>query len=144
MRSSERAAISSRRRPSWMPPPLVFPIVWTTMAGLRTASSVIVFNAVGGTLLAPPLVLFMLHLCVGDSWNTINNVEQRLGVAVPGVFCVLASACAATVAYASVSPLAGRVLAPLPVWLCVAAALVTDIWRLNNTEGQYPLYPTKA
>ena len=127
-----------------MPPPLVFPVVWTTMAGLRTAASVIVFQACGSTLLAAPLVAFMLHLCIGDTWNTINNVEQRLGVAVPGVLCVWCGALAATFAYGSVSTLAARVLCPLNVWLTIAALLVHDIWRLNNTDGQYPLWPTKA
>jgi benzodiazapine receptor len=127
-----------------MPPPLLFPIVWTSMAVLRTTASVLVFDAVGATLLAPPLIVFMLHLCIGDTWNTINNAEQRLGLAVPGVLFCLGSACAATAGYAAVAPLAGRVLAPLCVWLTVASALVFDIWRLNNVpRGRYPLYPTK-
>ena len=142
--ASERSAIADRRRPSWMPPPLVFPIVWTTMAVLRATASVIAFEAVGSTLLAAPLVVFMLHLCVGDTWNCINNVEQRLGVAVPGVLCVWCAALAATFAYGSVSPLAARVLCPLNVWLTIAALLVHDIWRLNNVDGRYPLWPTKA
>ena len=114
------------------------------MAGLRTAASVIVFQAVGSTLLATPLVVFMLHLCIGDTWNTVNNVEQRLGVAVPGVLCVWCGALAATLAYGSVSTLAARVLCPLNVWLTIAALLVHDIWRLNNTDGRYPLWPTKG
>ena len=142
--ASERSAIADRRRPSWMPPPLVFPIVWTTMAVLRATASVIAFEAVGSTLLAAPLVVFMLHLCVGDTWNCINNVEQRLGVAVPGVLCVWCAALAATFAYGSVSPLAARVLCPLNVWLTIAALLVHDIWRLNNIDSRYPLWPTKA
>jgi benzodiazapine receptor len=135
--------MASRRRPAWMPPPLTFPIVWSTMAVLRTVSSVMVFEALGCKLAAAPLIVFMAHLCVGDTWNCVNNAEQRLGVAVPGVLCCLGSACAATVAYAAASPTAGYVLLPLCLWLSVAAALVADIWRLNNADGRYPLYPTK-
>ena len=142
--ASERTAIADRRRPAWMPPPLVFPIVWTTIAGLRTVASVVAYEAVGSTLLAAPLVVFMFHLCCGDTWNNINNVEQRLGVAVPGVACVWAAALATTFAYGSVSTLAARVLCPLNVWLTIAALLVYDIWKLNNIDGRYPLYPTKA
>lgn len=138
---SERDAISSRKRPSWMPPPLAFPIVWTTMGVLRTAASVLVWQNTGA-LCSPPLIVFMLHLCVGDTWNTINNAEQRLGVAAAGVLLVLGSAVAATLGYAQTVPLAGAVLAPLPMWLLVASALVIDIWRLNGGAKAYPLYPT--
>lgn len=31
----------------------------------------------------------VFHLSVGDTWNHINNVEKRLGVAVPVVFIVV-------------------------------------------------------
>ena len=142
--ASERSAIADRRRPAWMPPPLVFPLVWTTMAGLRTAASVIVFEAVGSTLLAAPLVVFMLHLCIGDTWNTINNVEQRLGVACIGVLFVLGSATWAVSQYAAVVPLAAYILSPLLLWLTIASALVWDIWRVNGGLSAYPLYPTLA
>lgn len=33
----------------------------------------------------------VLHLSVGDTWNHINNVEKRLGVAVPVVFLVVSA-----------------------------------------------------
>lgn len=62
----------------------------------------------------------------------------------PGVLLVLTSAIAAVVGYSTVSVTAARVLAPLPVWLTIASALVFDIWRLNNASGRYPLYPTKG
>ncbi|KAK3242224.1 hypothetical protein CYMTET_45053 [Cymbomonas tetramitiformis] len=89
--SSEKAAISERKRPSWMPPPLTFPIVWTTIAVLRTVSSVMIWELSGRTLLVAPILAMMLHLAIGDTWNTINNVEQRLGTAVLGVGMVWAS-----------------------------------------------------
>ena len=112
------------------------------MAWLRTISSTLVFEALGDKLLVGPLVLFMLHLCIGDTWNHVNNVRKELGTAVPGVLCVWASATAAVFAYHAVLPKAGFVLLPLSVWLSIAAVLVFDIWRLNNTLGRYPLYPT--
>lgn len=140
----EQRDIDQKKRPAWMPPVLVFPLVWTIMAVLRTISSTMVFEALGGKLLAAPLVLFMTHLAVGDTWNHVNNVRKELGTAVPGVLCVWTSATAAVVAYHAVLPQAGFVLLPLSVWLSIAAALVFDIWRLNNTLGRYPLYPTQG
>ena len=49
------------------------------------------------------LLWLVFHLCVGDTWNTINNTERRTGAAVPGVACVWAS-----VLYAAVQVRAHR------------------------------------
>ena len=138
---SERSAISSRLRPSWMPPPIVFPIVWSSIGLLRCAASTLVWGQTGA-LATPALIAFMTHLCIGDTWNTINNKEQRLGVASIGVLFVLGSAAATVNAYFATLPLAGYVLSPLVIWLCVATALVWDIWRINGGAAVYPLYPT--
>lgn len=106
--------MDDKKRPSWMPPPLVFPIVWSSIGLLRCISSVLVWEASGRDLLAAPLIVFCFHLAVGDCWNhvsfcrcslitcmvfsiksqqtelerasdclQINNVEKRVGVAVP-------------------------------------------------------------
>ena len=139
---SEKDAIASRRRPAWMPPPIAFPIVWSTIGVLRTVSSTLVWLAMGRQLLCLPLLAFQAHLCIGDSWNFVNNQERRLGVAVPGVAAVWASAVATTILYGQVSSTAAWVLLPLPVWLTIASALVIDIWHLNGGAQRYPLWPT--
>ena len=48
-----------------------------------------VWEALGNKLVTTPIAAMVLHLSVGDTWNHINNVEQRLGVAVPVVFLVV-------------------------------------------------------
>jgi tryptophan-rich sensory protein len=92
------------------------------------------------TLLSPALLAFVLHLSVGDTWNTITNVEDRQGASVPGVFLVWLSVVNAVRMYAQTLPLAGKVLAPSAVWITIANVLVISIWRLNGAE---PLYPFK-
>jgi tryptophan-rich sensory protein len=132
-----------RLTPSWMPPPLAFPIVWTTIALLRTIASVLVVNA-KGTLLCNAIFLFALHLAIGDTWNTINNVERRLGTSALCVLFVLGSVMAVVREYALVLPLAGQIIAPSAAWLTVATALVWSIWRLNYTVmGAPSLFPSK-
>ncbi|CAK0826077.1 unnamed protein product [Prorocentrum cordatum] len=99
---------NDRVMPSWTPPGVFFPIMWVLIIGpLRAASSVLVWQQVGHLCDATILAL-MLHLCVGDTWNTINNVERRLGAAVPGVFCTWLSAVFAAYSYYQVVPLAGQ------------------------------------
>jgi len=132
-----------RLTPSWMPPPLAFSIVWTTIALLRTLASVLVVNA-KGTLLCNAIFLFSLHLSIGDTWNTINNVERRLGTSALFVLFVLGSVLAVVWEYTKVLPLAGKIIAPSAAWLTVATALVWSIWRLNYTDmGAPSLFPSK-
>jgi benzodiazapine receptor len=91
-------------------------------------------------LLVLPLAVYCLHLCIGDTWNTINNVENRLGTAVLGVAFVWASAVTVDALYLQVSTAAAAVLAPSVLWLTVASALVFSINQLNGNE---PLLPMK-
>lgn len=138
---SEKEEISQRRRPAWMPPPIAFPIIWSTIAILRAASSLVVFRAMGSSFVNFPIFAFCLHLCVGDTWNTINNVEKRSGVAALTIFLVLGSVFGATMSYYRAVPMAGYILAPSCAWLSVATVLVCSIWSLNGKEA---LYPKKA
>ncbi|MEY3298960.1 MAG: hypothetical protein RLZZ597_2220 [Cyanobacteriota bacterium] len=128
----------SLQKPSWAPPPLAFPIVWMSIAVLRITSAYLVWSALGQTFLCWPLVLYMIHLSLGDTWNTIFTVEGRLGAAVPMVIMgPLLSVIVLTTSYFNVLPLAGWVIFPSLVWLTVATALCISLWRLN---GQEPLY----
>lgn len=89
----------------------------------------------------------MLHLSIGDVWNTINNTERRYGVAVTGVVAVLASKVFAAFQYYNVNALAGKLLGGTCIWLTVATALIAATWRLNPdpaTGKPEPLYPVKG
>jgi len=139
-RSSGR--YTSLDRPNWAPPPLAFPLVWMSIAVLRVVSAYLVWSASGENFLALPLILFVVHLSLGDTWNTIFTVEGRLGAAVPMVMIgPLLSVAVVTVSYFQTLPLAGWIILPSLVWLTVATVLCISLWQLNGKE---PLYPVKA
>ena len=130
----------SIQRPGWAPPPLAFPIVWMSIAVLRVISSYWVWQASGQNFLTLPLVLFMIHLALGDTWNTIFTVQSRLGAALPVVILgPLTSAIVVTAAYGNAIAKAGYLLIPMCIWLTIASLLVFDIWRLNGKEPLYPV-----
>lgn len=132
----------SIQRPGWAPPPLAFPIVWMSIAVLRVASAYLIWSACGQTSLCLPLILFVGHLSLGDTWNTIFTVEGRLGAAVPMVIVgPMLSVIVVTIAYFQTLPLAGWIILPSAVWLAIATALCISLWQLN---GQEPLYPVKS
>ncbi|MBG1259193.1 TspO/MBR family protein [Nostoc commune] len=127
-------------RPRWSPPPLVFPVVWMIIAVLRVISSVLVWQQMNHQFLVLPLILFVVHLALGDTWNTIFTVERRLGAAVTVVILgPWLSAVVVTAIYWQTNPIAGMTLLFSCVWLTVAAVLVFKIWQLNGSEPLYPL-----
>lgn len=132
-------------RPRWSPPPLAFPIVWMIIAVLRVVSSVLVWQQMNRQFLVLPLILFVVHLALGDTWNTIFTVERRLGAAVPVVILgPWLSAVVVTAIYWQTNPVAGMILLFSCIWLTVASVLVFRIWQLNGSEPLYPLKLTSV
>jgi len=135
--------------PGWKPPGVVFPLVWLgAVAPLRAFSASLVYEASTGRLneahLNDPVLLWLvLHLCIGDVFNTANVVEGRLGAAVPAAACAWLTSLFAAKQFYDVAPLAGGLLGLTAVWIGVAAALVADTWRINNAVAAEPLYPWK-
>ena len=136
-----------RVMPRWTPPGFVFPIVWLLVIGpIRAVTSAMICTQTSHYACGPILAL-LLHLSIGDVWNTINNVERRYGTSVTGVVLVWLSKAHAAYQFTRVHTVAGRVLALSLIWLTIATALVTATWRLNPdpaTGHPEPLYPVQG
>ena len=129
------------KRPSWTPPGIAFPFIWLTISCLRAASSTVIWRSTGRYLFSLPLLALVLHLCVGDTWNCVTNVERRMGTSALGVIAVLASVYTAVGVYYKTRPLAGLLLAPSACWISIATVLTWRIWQLNGCD---PLLPQKG
>lgn len=145
----DSSSLPPRKMPTWTPPGFVFPIVWILIIGpLRAVSSSLAYRANGGVYAdAGSILWLMLHLSVGDVWNTVNNVERRYGTSFVGVVFVWLSAAFAARRYFEVAPLAGRLLSVPLVWLTVASSLIFRTWQLNPdpaTGRPASLLPTCA
>ncbi len=124
-----------RKMPEWTPPGVVFPIVWILLIGpLRAASSAILVTGGSALYASPAILALMLHLSIGDTWNTINNVERRYGTSMIGVACVWISAAFAAAQYSQVDPLAGKLLSLPLIWLTIASSLIVRTWQINPSE----------
>lgn len=140
------AGFRDRVMPSWTPPGVIFPIMWLLIIGpIRAYTSAVVVTTTGSFFTIPTMA-FILHLTVGDVWNTVNNTEKRYGAAVIGVLFVVLSAINAAYQYSTIDTMAGKLLGGTCLWLVTAAALITDTWRLNPTVtgDRVPLYPVKG
>lgn len=144
---SDKPAAPARKMPEWTPPGVVFPIVWILIIGpLRAASSALLVTNGGVDYASTTILTLMLHLSIGDTWNTINNVERRYGTSILGVTCVWLSAAFAAYSYGQADPLAGKLLSLPLVWLTIASSLIVRTWQLNPSEEtgeKESLLPTK-
>ena len=86
----------------------------------------------------PALDALVLHLCIGDTWNCITNVERRLGVSAVGCFAVWGSVSGRQGARRVERPKAAYVLAPSFAWISVACVLTASIWNLNGRTAGLP------
>lgn len=141
--SNNDPVFKGRLRPWFQPPPKAFPLIWSTIAFLRAISATIIFNTTG-TLLCTPIFALVLHLSIGDTWNTVNNVERRMGTAALTVPAVLGSAAYVYYSMAQINEVASWVIAPMVAWLSIATCLVYSIWKINySLAGGPSLFPSK-
>lgn len=138
------ATPADTKRPSWTPPGFMFPIIWLSITALRSISAFIIWNSTGRTLCSAPLLALVTHLCIGDTWNSITNVERRLGVSCLGVLFVVGSVYNVIYRFYEVKPLAGLILAPSGLWISIATVLTWSIWSMNGKQSLLPRKDGKA
>jgi len=147
--SSSSSSLPARKMPEWTPPGITFPIVWILLiAPLRAASSALLVSSGNIDYASTTILTLMFHLSIGDTWNTINNVERRYGTSCVGVLCVWLSAAFAAYSYGQVEDpaLAGKLLSLPLIWLTIASSLIIRTWQLNpnpDTGQKESLLPTK-
>lgn len=136
---------NKRNIPSWTPPGIAFVLGWPLLTfGLRAVTGAMVVQASGGQYASPAIMSLMLHLSLGNLWNTVSNVERRLGVSVVLIYSLWLSKAFAALQFYMVKPLAGKLLALTLTWITAAVALATRTWQINpdlNTGKLEPLVP---
>lgn len=123
-------------KPSFQPPGVAFPVVWTTLytdIALTTGHALDRLEAAGRHEEAAAYRRALAaNLAVNAAWSWVFFRWHRLGPAV-GVAGLLALSSADLVRRTSrVSPAAGAALAPYPAWCGFATLLSADLWRRNR------------
>jgi len=120
-------------KPNWNPPAWLFPVMWIPIKLAQTAAAGITWRALGHrTFSAAPVVMFLLHLSLGDIWNVQFFLKQRKLTGLLVIYTFWAALIASAVLIGRTSLLAGALVAPGVAWVAVAAALNLDIWYLNR------------
>jgi translocator protein len=124
------------RKPEWQPPPLVFPIAWTTIYALTAASAVIAWRrAPRGSEREWLIGMFALNGFLNVLWSLLFFRLHRPDWALAEVAFLWLSVVALIILTAPHARLSAILLVPYLIWVSLAAALNFDVVRLNAPFG---------
>jgi benzodiazapine receptor len=135
-RTREPRWYGSLRKPSYVPPAIVFPIAWTSLYAMIAASSAAAIDR----LHAQPrprerrryVGALAVKLVLNAAWSWLFFRFHRLGASAFGAAALAASSADLARRSARVDGWAGAALAPYALWCTFATVMSTHIWRLNR------------
>jgi tryptophan-rich sensory protein len=122
-------------KPAIYPPPIAFPIVWSTLYILIGCAMALVASAWGAHGRAIALVAFAIHFLITQSWSAVFFGRQDIiaGLIVLGVG--IASLAVALALIWRVRRISALLLLPYLAWLCFAALLNYQFLVANPDGG---------
>ncbi len=129
----ESAWYRALAKPSWQPPPVAFPLVWTPLyVSIAWASGRAAAASPPGPERRRMLRVTAADLVANAGWNWAFFAARSPAGGL-GVIAALNAANAVLVREAARrDPVAGRALAPYAAWCGFATALNVAIWRRNR------------
>ena len=127
---------STIRKPSFVPPDVVFPIAWTALYTDIAVTSAAVINRFrddGDNAKARAFIGALgANLVLNASWSWIFFNKHKLGLSAVAAGALAASSADLVRRAADADPKLGAVLAPYPLWCSFATVMSAEIWRLNR------------
>lgn len=122
-------------RPSWCPPNVAFPIVWTGLYTGMGYGSYLVWKELGDFDDAVvPLGLYGLQLALNWAWTPIFFGAHKLKWALIEILFLTGTVGATMMSWYPISRTATLLMTPYLAWLCLASSLTYCIWRDNPED----------
>lgn len=115
-------------KPSWTPPRIAFPIVWTTLYLLAALAAARVAPLPGAGV---AIGLWALQIALNTLWTPTFFGAHRMGMGLVVIILLWLTLAATIVAFWRLDRLAAIMLVPYLGWISVATALNGWIWRAN-------------
>ena len=119
-------------QPSFSPPPVVFPIVWTVLYALMGIgmARVQLYGSLPGKAEAGNL--FLIQLILNFFWPLVFFNAQAYGIALAFLGILWILVLRMLISFRSQDLLAGKLQIPYLLWLSFAALLNEQVWQLNR------------
>ena len=118
-------------KPDFMPPGWTFGAAWTLLYILLGLSLAMLLHARGARGRTKALILFVAQLVLNLAWSPIFFAMHEVAAALSVVAAMVVMTAVLIVLAWRIRPLAAALLIPYLGWLLFAAALNTEILRLN-------------
>jgi translocator protein len=117
--------------PSWFPPALAFPVVWTLLYAMMGVATAMIADARGAKRRSRALLVFTGHLLLNLAWAPLFFGAHQISAALVLIIAILVTAAVTAWLYSRIRPIAGLLFLPYLAWLIFATALNFSIDRLN-------------
>jgi len=119
-------------KPGWTPPPLAFPIIWTTLYLLMGVAAWLVWKQRDANpFVRTALVFFILQLCLNAIWSWIFFGQHQLGWAFVNISALWVLIALTLASFWRVNTTAGLLFVPYLLWVSLAGVLNWSIWKNN-------------
>jgi tryptophan-rich sensory protein len=119
-------------KPSWTPPPIAFPIVWTALYILMAIALWRLWDrAESSQARRTAVVLFLVQLALNAIWSPVFFGLHETRAALAVILLLLASIAATIAASIKVDRIAAWLLAPYVVWVAYATTVNAGVIALN-------------
>ena len=116
-------------KPSWTPPNITFPIVWTSLYVLMVIAGWLVWREAGWSL---ALVLWLLQLAANALWSALFFGLHRTRLALVDAVAMWVFVVAFIIVAWPISTRAALLFVPYLAWLSLAVALNASILLRNR------------
>ena len=131
-------------KPGFMPPGWAFGVVWTALYSLMGIALAMILDEPPSKLRRDALWLFGGQLALNYAWSPIFFGMQMIELGLVVIIVMLLMALATANYFRRLRPVAGWLLVPYLLWLCLASALNYETGRLNPGADAAPLGITGA
>ena len=126
-------------KPAFQPPSWAFGAVWTTLYTMMGIALAAILNEPPSPMRRTALTLFFVQLALNFAWSPIFFGAQMIEIALVVILVMLLLATATANLFRRIRPVAGWLLLPYLLWLCLATALNYETGKLNPGADAAPL-----
>lgn len=123
-------------KPSWTPPKLAFPIVWTVLYVLIAVSGWLVWEAAPAEALPLAMSVWGVQLALNAGWSAVFFGLKQMRWALAELVLLWLAILATIVVFWPIDVLAAVLLLPYLAWVTTAGALNRAMIRLNPDEDR--------
>jgi tryptophan-rich sensory protein len=131
-------------KPDFQPPGWMFGAAWTTLYAMMGIALAAIANEPASPRRKLALGLFAAQLALNFAWSPVFFGGGMIDLGLALILAMNVLVTMTIIVFWKIRPLAGALLIPYLIWLCIATALNHETGRLNPGADKAPLGLTGA